>query len=154
MALTTGQKAPQFTLYSSDLKEISLSDYTGRKVVLHFFNLAFTGVCTAQLCTIRDSFEYYENYGAVIMAISVDSPFSLARFKEENHYQFLLLSDFNRDVCTAYEAIYDEFVFGLKGVAKRAVFVINEEHEVIYAEVLEQAADLPDFDAIKEAIKS
>lgn len=153
MSLQPGQAAPQFTLYSSELKEVSLADFKGKKVVLHFFPMAFTGTCTTQLCTMRDSFGYYDGLNAVILGISVDSPFTLAKFKEENNYQFDLLSDFNKEVSTAYGAIYENFVFGLKGVSKRAAFVIDEEQNIIYAEVLETATDLPDFNAIAEIVK-
>lgn len=152
MSLQPGQPAPQFTLTSSELKTVSLSDYKGKKVILHFFPLAFTGVCTTQLCTMRDSFGYYDGLNAVILGISVDSPFTLAKFKEENNYQFQLLSDFNKEASTAYGAIYDTF-FGMKGVAKRSAFVIDEEQQVIYAEVLEDAASLPDFEAIAAVVK-
>ncbi|WP_114936273.1 redoxin domain-containing protein [Mucilaginibacter endophyticus] len=153
MSLQIGQPAPQFILISSALKSVSLADFKGRKVVIHFFPLAFTGVCTTQLCTMRDSFGYYDGLNATILGISVDSPFTLAKFKEENNYQFDLLSDFNKDVSTAYGAIYDQFVMGLKGVAKRAAFVIDEEQNIIYAEVLEDAGQLPDFEAIAEIVK-
>jgi peroxiredoxin len=154
MALSLGQKAPDFKLYSSELKETSLADFKGKKVVLHFFPMAFTGVCTTQLCTMRDSFGYYSDLGAEVLAISVDSPFTLAKFKEENNYQFPLLSDFNKEVSQAYGAYYDEFVFHLKGVAKRAAFVLDEEQNILYAEVLESAGDLPDFDAIRKALNN
>src|ERR1700757_2345086 len=150
MPLQQGQPAPQFTLISTEKKPVSLSDFKGKKVILHFFPFAFTGTCTTQLCTMRDNFGYYDGLNAVILGISVDSPFTLAKFKEENNYQFPLLSDFNKEVCAAYGAIYEEFVLGLKGVAKRAAFVIDEDHKVIYAEVLEVAKDLPDFNAIAE----
>jgi glutaredoxin-dependent peroxiredoxin len=153
MALAIGQKAPDFTLFSSDLKEVSLSDYAGKKVVIHFFPMAFTGVCTTQLCTMRDSFGYYEGLGAEVLGISVDSPFTLAKFKEDNTYQFPLLSDFNKEVSQAYGAYYDEFVFNLKGVSKRAAIVVNENQEIIYAEVLESAGDLPDFNAIRTIVQ-
>jgi peroxiredoxin len=153
MSIQPGQPAPQFTLVSSDKKEVSLSDFKGRKVVIHFFPMAFTGTCTTQLCTMRDNFGYYDGLNAQILAISVDSPFTLAQFKKENNYQFPLLSDFNKTVSPAYGAWYDEFVLGLKGVSKRAAFVIDEEQNVIYAEVLDVATDLPDFAAIAEAVK-
>jgi peroxiredoxin len=153
MSLQVGQPAPQFILISSDLKSVSLADFKGRKVVIHFFPLAFTGVCTTQLCTMRDSFGYYDGLNATILGISVDSPFTLAKFKAENNYQFDLLSDFNKEVSTAYGAIYEQFVMGLKGVAKRAAFVIDEEQQVIYAEVLEDAGQLPNFEAIAEIVK-
>ncbi|WP_345948435.1 redoxin domain-containing protein [Mucilaginibacter sp. PAMB04274] len=153
MSLIIGQVAPQFTLISSDLKEISLADFKGKKVVLHFFPMAFTGTCTTQLCTLRDNFGFYEGINAQVLGISVDSPFTLAKFKEENEYQFPLLSDFNKQASADYGAIYDEFVFGLKGVSKRAAFVIDEEQRIIYAEVLESAGDLPDFDAIEKKLQ-
>jgi len=152
MTLSKGQQAPDFKLFSSDLKEISLEDYKGKKLIIHFFPMAFTGVCTTQLCAMRDTFGYYKDIDAEIVAISVDSPFTLAKFKEENQYQFPLLSDFNKEVSKAYGAYYDEFVFNLKGVAKRAAFVLDEEQKIIYAEVLESAGDLPNFDAIRDAL--
>jgi peroxiredoxin len=152
MSIQPGQPAPQFTLTSTELKEVSLADFKGKKVVLHFFPLAFTGVCTTQLCTMRDNFGYYDGLNAQLLAISVDSPFTLAKFKEENNYQFLLLSDFNKEVSTAYGAIYGQF-FGLKGVAKRAAFVIDEDQNITYAEVLENADNLPDFAAIAAVVK-
>lgn len=153
MSLQPGSPAPQFTLVSTAKKQVSLSDFKGRKVVLHFFPMAFTGTCTTQLCTMRDNFGYYEGLNAVILGISVDSPFTLAKFKEENNYQFELLSDFNKEVSKAYGCFYEEFVLGLKGVSKRAAFVIDEDQNIVYAEVLEVATDLPDFNAIAEAVK-
>lgn len=153
MALQIGDQAPAFTLFSSELKEVSLSDFAGKKVIVHFFPMAFTGVCTTQLCTMRDNFSYYEGLNAIVLGISVDSPFTLAKFKEENNYQFTLLSDFNKETSQAYGAFYDTFVFNLKGVAKRAAFVLDSNHKVIYSEVLESAGDLPNFAAIDAAVK-
>lgn len=152
MALQVGDQAPDFKLFSSELKEVSLQDFAGRKVVIQFFPMAFTGTCTTQLCTMRDSFGYYEGINAAVIGISVDSPFTLAKFKEDQAYQFPLLSDFNKEVSQAYGAFYDEFVFNLKGVSKRAAFVIDEAGKITYAEVLENAGDLPDFEAIKQVL--
>ncbi len=154
MSLQIGEKAPDFKLFSSELKEVSLNDYQGKKLVVHFFPMAFTGTCTTQLCTMRDSFEYYEGMNASVIGISVDSPFTLAKFKEDQNYQFPLLSDFNKEISKAYGAFYEEFVFNLKGVSKRAAFVIDEQGAITYAEVLESAGDLPDFDAIRKAVIS
>ena len=154
MSLQIGDKAPDFKLFSSELKEVSLNDYKGKKLVIHFFPMAFTGTCTTQLCTMRDSFGYYEGMNAEIVGISVDSPFTLAKFKEDQHYQFPLLSDFNKEVSENYGAFYEEFVFNLKGVSKRAAFVIDEQGIITYAEVLDVATDLPDFDAIQKAVIS
>ncbi len=152
MVAEKGQKAPGFTLYSSELQEVSLGDYAGKKLILHFFPMAFTGTCTEQLCTSRDSLSEYETFNASVLGISVDSPFTLAKFKEENNLPFPLLSDFNKEVSKAYGAYYEEFVFGLKGVSKRAAFVLDEEQTIVYAEVLEDAHKLPDFEEIKKAI--
>lgn len=153
MGLQAGDIAPDFKLFSSDLKEVSLADFKGQKVVLQFFPMAFTGVCTTQLCTMRDTFGFYEGMNAAVLAISVDSPFTLAKFKEEQFYQFPLLSDFNKETSAAYGAIYEEFAFNLKGVSKRAAFIIDEEGKIVYAEVLESAGDLPDFNAIKAILE-
>lgn len=153
MGLQIGDQAPDFKLFSSDLKETSLADFKGKKLVLQFFPMAFTGTCTTQLCTMRDSFGFYQGMNAEVLGISVDSPFTLAKFKEEQFYQFPLLSDFNKETSRAYQSIYEEFVYNLKGVSKRAAFVIDEEGKIIYAEVLESAGDLPDFDAIKKVIE-
>lgn len=153
MAIQLGQQAPDFKLFSSDLKEVNLADFKGKKVIIHFFPMAFTGTCTTQLCTTRDNFGFYEGLGAQVLGISVDSPFTLAKFKEDNQYQFPLLSDFNKEVSQAFGAYYDEFVFNLKGVSKRAAFVLDENQQVIYAEVLESAGDLPNFKAIDDIVK-
>lgn len=151
MSLQVGDKAPDFKLKSTELKEVSLSDFAGKKVVLHFFPLAFTGVCTTQLCTMRDNFGFYDGLNAQVLGVSVDSPFTLAKFKEEQAYQFPLLSDFNKETAQAYGALYEDFL-GLKGIAKRSAFVIDEEGKIIYAEVLEDAGNLPDFAAIDKVV--
>ena len=154
MSLQIGDSAPDFKLFNSELKEVSLADYKGKKLVVHFFPMAFTGTCTTQLCTMRDSFGYYDGLNAAVVGISVDSPFTLAKFKEVEAYQFPLLSDFNKEASQAYGAFYDEFVFNLKGVSKRAAFVIDEDGKIIYAEVLESAGDLPNFEAIKKVVSA
>ncbi|HEY4324064.1 MAG TPA: peroxiredoxin [Mucilaginibacter sp.] len=153
MSLQPASAAPQFTLVSTARKQVSLSDFKGKKVILHFFPMAFTSTCTAQLCTMRDSFGYYDGLNAVILGISVDSPFTLAKYKELNNYQFELLSDFNKEVSPAYGAFYEVFNLGLKGVSKRSAFVIDEDQNIVYAEVLDVATDLPNFDAIAAAVK-
>jgi peroxiredoxin len=152
MAIQIGDKAPNFTLFSSDKAQISLENYQGKNVVLLFFPMAFTSVCTAELCSMRDDIALYNNLNAEILAISVDSPFTLAKFKEEQQLNFPLLSDFNKTVSAMYGALYEEFVLGMKGVAKRSAFVIDKEGTVRYAQVLESAGDLPDFEAIKQTL--
>ena len=152
MAVKIGEKAPSFTLVSSEKEEISMDNYKGKNVVLLFFPMAFTGVCTTELCTMRDDIANYNNLNAQILAVSVDSPFALDKFKSDQNLNFPLLSDFNKEVSRNYGALYEEFVFGLKGVSKRSAFVIDKEGTIRYAEVLESAGDLPNFDAIKQAL--
>ena len=152
--LSIGDKAPEFTLYSSDKAEISLSDYRGKNVVILFFPLAFTGVCTKELCGIRDNMNVYASLDAEILAISVDSLFTLEQFKAREGYNFQLLSDFNKEVSRAYGALYESFVLGMKGVSKRSAFVVDKNGIIKYAEVLEDAGQLPDFEKIQESLKS
>lgn len=149
MSLNIGDIAPSFTLTSDEKKSVSLQDYQGKNVVLLFFPLAFTGVCTTELCNTRDDIAFYQGVDAEVIAISVDSPFSLEKFKAEQKLNFPLLSDFNKEASYAYGAIYKEFVLGLNGVSKRAAFVIDKEGIIQYAEVLENAGDLPNFEAVK-----
>lgn len=152
MALQKGDKAPNFTLTSDEKKSVSLSDYEGKNVVVLFFPLAFTGVCTTELCTMRDDIATYQNLDAEILAISVDSPFTLEQFKAQQNLNFPLLSDFNAEVSTSYDSLYDDFVLGMKNVSKRSAFVVDKTGTIQYAEVLESAGDLPNFVAIKEAL--
>ena len=152
MAIQQGQVAPDFSLFNTEKNKVSLADYKGKNLVILFFPLAFTGVCTTELCTVRDNLNVYTSLNADVVGISVDSLFSLGKFKEEQQYNFPFLSDFNKETSQAYGAFYDEFVLDMKGVARRAAFVVDKDGMVQYAEVLESAGDLPNFDAIKEAL--
>lgn len=154
MSVKVGDIAPTFTLTSTEKKEVSLDSYKGKNVVLLFFPMAFTSVCTTELCSMRDDIAFYSGLDAEIVAISVDSPFTLGKYKEDQSLNFTLLSDFNKEVSRAYDTIYEEFVFGLKGVSKRSAFVIDKEGVVKYAEVLDSAGDLPNFEAVKETLSS
>ncbi|MBX2903832.1 MAG: peroxiredoxin [Chitinophagales bacterium] len=154
MALSVGQTAPDFKLFNTEKQEVSLSSFKGKNVILHFFPLAFTGVCTTQLCTARDNMDVYTKLNAVVLGISVDSLFSLAEFKKQQHYNFDLLSDFNKEVIKNYGLVIENFAFGMQGVSKRAAFVLDKEGVVRYAEVTPTPGDLPNFTAIKEALES
>lgn len=154
MAVNVGDKAPSFTLYDSDKQQISLEDYQGKNVVLLFFPLAFTGVCTTELCSMRDNIGTYEKLDAQILAVSVDSLFTLDKFKQEQNYNFPLLSDFNKEVARSYDSLYEEFVLGMQGVAKRSAFVIDKTGVIRYAEVLDNAGEIPNFSAVKETLSS
>lgn len=151
--LAIGAQAPDFTLYNTEKQAIKLSDLKGEKALLLFFPLAFTGVCTTELCNMRDNIAAYNNANTKVFGISVDSPFALGEFKKQQNLNFDLLSDFNADIANAYGAKYEDFVLGMKNVAKRSAFVIDEEGKIAYAEVLEDAGQLPNFEAIQAVIK-
>jgi glutaredoxin-dependent peroxiredoxin len=154
MSITVAQQAPDFNLYDSEMKPVKLSDFKNTKnVLVLFFPMAFTGVCTKELCGVRDDIAKYNQANAQVLGISVDSTFTLAKFKEEQGYNFPLLSDFNKEASEAYGCIYESFTgMGMKGVSKRAAFVIDKAGVVQYAEVLESAGDIPNFDAINETL--
>jgi peroxiredoxin len=153
MSLTINQTAPNFKLFITDKKEVSLSDLKGKNVVLLFFPLAFTGTCTAELCSVRDNYSIYNDLNAVVFGISIDSIFTLGKFKEEQKLNFDLLSDFNKEASSAYGSLYHDFIFGMKGVSKRSAFVIDKEGKLQYAEILEKASDLPNFEAITSCLE-
>src|SRR5688500_17528492 len=119
MTIKIGDKAPDFSLFDSDKKKQSLSDYRGSNVLLLFFPLAFTRVCTAELCDTSDNMQLYEQLNAKPIGISVDSLHTLKKFKEEQGLNFPLLSDFNKNVSELYGSLYEEFGFEMKGVSKR-----------------------------------
>jgi peroxiredoxin len=153
MAITVGQAAPDFKLFNTEKKEISLSDYKGKNLVILFFPLAFTGVCTAELCNIRDNYNIYTSLNAEVVGISIDSLFSLGKFKAEQSYNFDLLSDFNKTTAEAYDSLYKIFGFGMIGVTMRSAFVIDKNGTIQYAEILEDAGKQPNYDAIKACLE-
>ena len=152
MNIEIDQPAPGFTLYSSEKKLVSLADYKGKNLLILFFPLAFSSVCTAELCSVRDNISMFQNVNADVLGISVDSLYTLAAFKTDHNLNFPLLSDFNKEVSAAYGALYETFGFGMKGVSKRAAFIVDADGMIAYAEVLEKAGDQPDFLAIKEVL--
>ncbi len=154
MKIEVGQAAPLFELYDSEKNKVSLAELKGSNVLLLFFPQAFTGVCTKELCAIRDDIARYSNANAKVFGISVDSVFTLNKFKQDQGYNFPLLSDFNKEVSTAYGSIYNDWILDMKGVSKRSAFVIDKDGVVRYAEVLESAGDLPNFEAVHETLNS
>jgi peroxiredoxin len=152
MKIAEGSAAPEFSLFNSEKSKMSLNDFKGKNVLILFFPLAFTGTCTTELCNIRDNISVYSNSNAQVLGISVDSIFSLAKFKEEQHLNFPLLSDFNKEVSAEYGSLYENFGFDMRGVSKRSAFVIDKEGIVRYAEVLENASEVPDFTAIQKTL--
>ena len=150
--MKTGDKAKEFTLKNSEGNDVSLTDLLADgKLVLLFFPLAYSGICTEEMCTMRDNMKSYNSLNTNVAAISVDSFFTLREFKKANNLNFTLLSDFNKEVSVDYGVLNDDF-FGMKGVAKRSAFVINKDKTIEYAEILEDAGNLPDFRAIQKAL--
>ncbi len=156
MSLKIGDIAPDFTLKSKnvtgELKDVKLSDFKGKNVVLLFFPLAYTGVCTTEMCTVSEGFEQYSNLNAEVLGISVDSPFTQEAWAKQNNITIPLLSDFNKEVVEKYGVKYDLLVFN--GVSKRSAFVIDKSGKIAHIEILEDAGQLPNFDKIKEVLKS
>lgn len=157
MALPTNSSAPDFTLKSKNaegLHDVRLSDNYGKqKTVLLFFPLAFTSVCMEEMCSVSSGIQDYADLNAAVYGISVDSPFALEKMAEVDALKFPLLSDFNKEVAAAYDVLYPDLL-GFKGVAKRSAFVVDENGTIIYAESSDDPKQLPDFDAIKAALKS
>lgn len=154
MPLQIGQPAPEFKSHDTEKNVIHLSDFKGRPVVLLFFPAAFTSTCTAELCSVRDEISLYNNVNAEVIGISVDMPYSLKKYKEEQKLNFTLLSDFNKTISTAYGCLYETFGGWMHGVSKRSAFVIDKEGIIKYAEVLEHAGELPDLATVKKVLEN
>lgn len=154
MALAIGSTAPDFTLRDTEKNKVTLSELRGKNVLLLFFPLAFTSVCTKEMCGIRDSISTYSNENAEVFGISVDSLFALGKFKEAEALNFTLLSDFNKEVSKSYDTIYDHWFNDMDGVSKRSAYIIDKEGIIRYAEVLENAGEEPNYGAINEVLAS
>jgi len=157
MSLKVGDIAPDFTLKNANNEAFTLSNFRGKKnVVILFFPAVGTSVCEKELCSTRDSMKDYENLDAQVLAISVDGPFAQKLWADKHQFNFPLLSDFNKEVSQLYGAFYDVWLpdkFNLKGVSKRSAFVVDKNGIIQYAEVLENAGEEPNYNAIKETLK-
>lgn len=156
MPIETGQRAPDFTLYSDQTNAWTLSEDGGdQHTLLLFFPGAFTGVCTAEMCSVNADLSEYNDLDANVVGISTDSPFVLKHFKEENGLDFTLLSDHDGEVSARYDSKYDhDFTpMELDRIAKRSAFVIDRDGVVRYAEVLDNAGEQPDFEAIQRTLR-
>jgi glutaredoxin-dependent peroxiredoxin len=151
MSVDVGSKAPDFTLMNQERQPVRLSEQKGKPVVLAFFPAAFSGVCTKELCTFRDSMARLNQAHAQVYGISVDTFFTLKAFQDAQGLTFPLLSDFNKEAIRDY-GVFNEDMIGLKGIAKRAVFVIDRDGVVRHKEVLEDARNEPDYDAVFKAL--
>ncbi len=153
MTTAVGEKVTDFELMSHKGESVKLSEQLAEgPVVLAFFPMAFTGVCTSEMCEFRDTLKEFENLNATVFGISVDSRFSLKAFAEQQELNFSLLSDFNKDVSGKLGILYEEFL-GMKGVAKRSVFVVNPDFTVAYRWVSEDAGKRPDLEEVRGALK-
>ena len=136
------------------MEDISLSDYRDNKnVVILFFPLAYTGVCTDEMCSVSGGLADYDALDAQVLGISVDSPFAQEAWAKENDITIPLLSDFNKEVSAAYGSQFEDLI-GFKGVAKRSAFVVDKSGVVRFASVSDNPAELPDFDAIKSCLQA
>jgi glutaredoxin-dependent peroxiredoxin len=147
MSVDVGSKAPEFTLPDQDRQPVTLSQQRGKPVVLAFFPAAFSSVCQKELCTFRDAIGRLNQAKAQVYGISVDSFFALKAFRDQQQLTFPLLSDFNKQAIRDY-GVFNEDMIGLKGIAKRAVFVLDKEGAVRHREVLEDARNEPDYDRV------
>jgi peroxiredoxin len=153
MAADVGSKAPDFTLTNQDRQPVTLREQHGRPVVLAFFPAAFSSVCQKELCTFRDSMGRLGEAKAQVFGISVDTFFTLKAFHDQQKFSFPLLSDFNKQAIRDY-GVFNEDMIGLKGIAKRAVFVIDKDGVVRHREVLEDARNEPDYEKVFGALAS
>ena len=153
MAVEIGSSAPDFTLMNEDRQPVTLSGLRGRPVVLAFFPAAFSSVCTKELCTFRDSLSKLNSANAHVLGISVDTFFTLKAFHDAQRLTFPLLSDFNKTVIRDF-GVFNEDMIGLKGIAKRAVFVLDENGVVRHKEVLDDARNEPDYDKVFDIIST
>ena len=152
MAAEVGSKAPEFTLANQDREPVKLSDQIGSgNIVLAFFPGAFSGVCTKEMCTLRDSMSQLNGLGAKLYGISTDTFFTLKAWGDQQKLGFPLLSDYNKDAIKAYDVVNPDMV-GLKNIAKRAVIVIDKGGIVRYREVLDDARNEPDYEKLKQAL--
>ena len=153
MAVDVGARAPDFTLTSHERQPVTLSQQRGRPVVLAFFPAAFSSVCEKELCTFRDSLARLNQAKAQVYGISVDTFFTLKAFHDQQKLTFPLLSDFNKQTIRDY-GVFNEDMIGLKGIANRAVFVLDKDGVVRHREVLADARNEPSYDAVFGSLES
>lgn len=153
MAITVGQAAPDFTLHETPQQQRSLSDYRGKKVVIAFFPGAFTGVCTTEMCALRDRIDQFSDMNAEIIGITVDPPFAQAAWKAANEVHYTFLSDYNREVVNAYDVALPGLA-GMQGyvAAKRAVTIVDAEGIVRYHWVADSPGVEPNYADIRDAV--
>ena len=152
--VAVGTRAPAFTLPSKPGNPVDVGALIGREpIVLLFMPLAFSGVCTTEVCTLRDGWAKWGALGATVFGITVDSPFATEKFRETERIPFPILSDFNKSVARSYGVLHEDLM-GLHGVAKRSVFVIGRDGKVMFAWVTENPGVQIPFDDVMRALES
>jgi peroxiredoxin len=154
MAVKIGEKAPLFTLFDQNKSWVSLEQFRGNLVTIMFFPFAFTDTCLEDLKRVSEILNESGKPDTQFLGISVDSVFALSKFAEINEIGFPLLSDFNREVSRSYGVFYEEYLFNMRGVSKKGVFVIGREGVLRYVEVLEKETNVPKFDEIRKILDS
>ncbi|HVA92926.1 MAG TPA: redoxin domain-containing protein [Chloroflexota bacterium] len=140
-------------LIATDLKQVRVRDLLGRPIVLAFFPAAFTGVCTTEMCTFRDSLAQFNTLNAKVYGISVDLPFALQAFGEKNSLSFPLLSDMEREAIRAFDVVWPLLGGVVKDVASRAVFVLAGDGTIVYRWVGESPANEPPYAEVVKAVQ-
>ena len=154
MAISVGTKAPDFTLKSKSPVdvEVKLSNNFGKKnTVVLFFPLAFTGVCTTEMCDVTAGLSAYSGMNADVIGISVDSPFAQAAWAQKEKIGITLASDLNKTTTKAYDVLFP-MLAGVGDTSARAAFVIDKNGVIQYSEQTPTPKDLPNFGAIKAAL--
>ncbi len=152
MSINKGDQAPAFELACKPGETVNVGDSIGRETtVLLFFPLAFSPVCTDEMCHFRDHWGEWEGFDAKVFGISVDSPFVTEKFRQEQSIPFPILSDFNKETCVTYGVLHEDLK-GMKGVAKRSAFVIGADGKVLYDWVSEDPRVQVPFDELKAAL--
>ena len=152
MKLKIGDKAPAFKMYGTNRQPFTNETIKEKRILFLFFPAAFTSTCTKELCSVRDDIARYNNLAVDVIGISTDSVYALEKYKEEQRLNFLLASDFNKEVTAAFGIDYELKSFEMKGVSRRSAFIIDENGIIQYAEVVEKSGELPDFNAINNKL--
>jgi len=154
MSVEGGQQAPNFSLLNTERQPITLESLRGKPVILAFFPLAFSPVCTEEMCTFRDALAELNDANAQVVGVSVDSPFALRAFAEAQGLKYPLLSDFNKETSLAYGVLNENLLGTFKGVANRSVFVIDRNGKIAHKWVSEDPRVQPNYDDIKAKAKT
>jgi peroxiredoxin len=152
--IEVGQKAPDFKLPDTDKNEVTLESFKGKNLVIFFFPMAWTGVCTKEMCSVQEDYKMYNSLNAAVIGISVDSHLALKKFKDENKIEYPLLSDFNKTTIHDFGIVQQTFSAVYKDVAKRATVIIDKKGIVKYIQVTPTPGDLPEMEPIKAALKA